>query len=105
MLDTSKPDPRVYKLAANKVRMGVDHRKAIMSSIEDLHPEVKKNTPFQLGIFNWRWEHLHQYKSAFGEIKPQELKPEVPKAVRHAQNLLVAASLDLMADVCSARFN
>lgn len=102
MIDTSKPDIRVYHKAAEKVRLGVDFRRAIISSVEDLHGLPKFS--FDPNIFNWKWEHLHQYTQAFGSsIKPMEIKQETPTRVRNAQTLLVAASLDLMADLCTAK--
>jgi hypothetical protein len=110
MIDTTKPDPQVYISAARKAETGLPVQEAILSSIEELHPEVKESSQFQLGIFNWRWEHVNQFRLAFGEIEHKpigNLKKKkivhVPEPVYKARNLVVANSLNLMAELCQPK--
>ena len=94
-LSTSRPDPKIYNLAAIKVKNGSNERNAILSSAEELYPQ---GADFDLDLFNWKWEHLHQYRTAFNLAPLNENTGSA--IVQRANRELAASSLDIMAKLC-----
>jgi len=115
MTNTNQPDPEVYKLAAKMVLLGNEPDLAILSSVEKLHPEIAKPGDFDPVTFNWKWEHLHQYRKVFGDIteysKPVFGKTEfsnlgihtaepIPDRILKARRIALSKTIELMGDLC-----
>lgn len=115
MIDTTRPNPEVYLLAAGLVRLGNEPDLAILNSVEKLHPEIAGIENFKAETFNWKWEHLHQYRSAFGDLsdygKPSFTKKETSKIgirldpispeLLSLRRAVIGHSLEMMAVLCA----